>query len=531
MRNVTIVLCIIFNIQLSATIINIPFDQPTIQMGINTSVDGDTVLVQPNTYVENINFYGKNITLASLFLTIQDSTLILQTTIDGDNNGCVVKFTNSENTNALLYGFRIINGSSGYDGGGIFIDGASPSINYCLVNENRSKGIRIDDNSAPNIFNCTISYNYGDGIICTSNLTSHIENVIISNNQWGSGLTCIWSNPVIENSTIKDNYTFNCGAGIFLEQSSPTLTNMIISNNTAEPEHPDASSWGAGICMQSNCNPIITNTLISNNHCWGPGAAISAIIESNVTLINSTITSNLAQTASISIGSNSILNIINSILWGNTPYELNTNNSILNIEYSNIEGGESQIISNNSIINWLEGNINVSPNFMESGEHPFSLIETSPCIDTGIPDTTGLNLPLYDLIINQRIWDGDYNGSEIIDMGAYEFGAPSYVGVNESIIPHSTLPTFYIFNFPNPFNPSTTINFSIHSDSKVELAVYNVKGQKVKTLVDDDIGKGSHLFIWNGNDDNNNLVSSGVYLYKLNINGRTEAVNKCIMMK
>jgi len=62
---------------LFSTIINVPADQPTIQAGIDATVDADTVLVQPGTYVENVNFNGKLIAVGSLFLTTQDTTYII----------------------------------------------------------------------------------------------------------------------------------------------------------------------------------------------------------------------------------------------------------------------------------------------------------------------------------------------------------------------------------------------------------------------------------------------------------------------
>lgn len=85
--------------------------------------------------------------------------------------------------------------------------------------------------------------------------------------------------------------------------------------------------------------------------------------------------------------------------------------------------------------------------------------------------------------------------------------------------------------FPNPFNPLTTIEFSIYNDSKVELTIYNIKGQKIKTLAQNEFTKGLHSIIWNGDDELNNPVSSGTYFYKLNINGKTEAVKKCLLLK
>ncbi|MDP8267673.1 MAG: T9SS type A sorting domain-containing protein [Candidatus Tenebribacter davisii] len=86
-------------------------------------------------------------------------------------------------------------------------------------------------------------------------------------------------------------------------------------------------------------------------------------------------------------------------------------------------------------------------------------------------------------------------------------------------------------NHPNPFNPSTTIEFSIQNDSKVDISIFNIKGQKIKNLSSNEFVAGSHSIIWIGDNDNNNPVSSGIYYYKLNVNGRSGAVKKCILMK
>ncbi len=94
----------------SATIINIPDDYPSIQQGIDASADGDTVLVQPATYAENINFNGRNIALGSLFLTTGDMSYISQTVIDGNGSGSVVTFENGEDSTAMIMGFTIQNG-------------------------------------------------------------------------------------------------------------------------------------------------------------------------------------------------------------------------------------------------------------------------------------------------------------------------------------------------------------------------------------------------------------------------------------
>ncbi|MCF7920745.1 MAG: T9SS type A sorting domain-containing protein [Candidatus Cloacimonetes bacterium] len=86
-------------------------------------------------------------------------------------------------------------------------------------------------------------------------------------------------------------------------------------------------------------------------------------------------------------------------------------------------------------------------------------------------------------------------------------------------------------NYPNPFNPTTTISFSVPVESEVELIVYNVRGQKVKTLVSDILIRGKHSVIWNGDNESGTKTSSGVYFYNLIVNGKTEAVNKCLLLK
>ncbi len=93
---------------------------------------------------------------------------------------------------------------------------------------------------------------------------------------------------------------------------------------------------------------------------------------------------------------------------------------------------------------------------------------------------------------------------------------------------------FKLYNYPNPFNPSTKIRFQTSDFSDIENAeiiIYNIKGQKVKQLISDHISAGQHSIIWNGNDESGKPVSSGVYLYKLNVIGKTKVIRKCLLLK
>lgn len=93
------------------------------------------------------------------------------------------------------------------------------------------------------------------------------------------------------------------------------------------------------------------------------------------------------------------------------------------------------------------------------------------------------------------------------------------------------LPNILITNYPNPFNPSTTISFYVSQNSEfVNLEVFNIKGQKVKTLIYEEMQKGEHSIIWSGLDSNNKPVSSGIYLYKIKA-GNQELVNRMLLLK
>lgn len=87
-----------------------------------------------------------------------------------------------------------------------------------------------------------------------------------------------------------------------------------------------------------------------------------------------------------------------------------------------------------------------------------------------------------------------------------------------------------ISNYPNPFNPETTISYNLKEAGQVVLDVYNVKGQKVTSLVNEHQTSGSHAIVWNGKDNNNQSVASGVYLYKIR-SGKYSSTKKMILMK
>ncbi len=90
---------------------------------------------------------------------------------------------------------------------------------------------------------------------------------------------------------------------------------------------------------------------------------------------------------------------------------------------------------------------------------------------------------------------------------------------------------YQLSNYPNPFNPTTTISFSIPSENMVDVSIYNVRGQKVKTILAENLTRGEHQVVWSGLDHSDKPVSSGVYFYKLSVNGKSESIKKCLLLK
>jgi len=243
-------------VSVNATIINIPDDYPTIQEGINHGSHGDTVLVQPDTYCENLNFNGHNVVLASLFLTTGDTAYISSTIIDGNQSGSVVTFSSGEDSTAQIVGFTIQNGRAPSGGGICCRDHSHPMIINNIITGNWAYG-GVD--------------NGGGGIWCFYDSHPTIMNNIIagnSANEGGGGIQCFYScRPRIIDNIIRGN-SARLGSGIRCNfHSSPTISDNIISDNSA-------TTWGGGIYCYNHCSPTVSNNTISGNSASGIGGGL-----------------------------------------------------------------------------------------------------------------------------------------------------------------------------------------------------------------------------------------------------------------
>jgi hypothetical protein len=362
------------------------------------------------------------------------------------------------------------------------------------------------------------------------------DNIIITNNVGisYSGFSVglhkgILKNSIISNNSLVDEPMYN-GASSAISLACYDhfqIENTIISGNTSTDESCQTISIG-------NLNGydgyiVFDNCLISDNES-AKDYMMNVSANEGTYLNNVTFADNASSFSTLRAMDD--LTMRNCIMRDDTEYEIylfnTTSGIVLDVDNCNIKNGFDGIYNEFSAntINWGDDNISDYPLFDSLGTHPYALHSSSPCIDTGTPDTTGLFLPPWDLLYHQRVWDGDNNGTAVVDMGCYEFGADS-VGVARHPLP---VTDYRLTNYPNPFNPITTISYSVTQPTHVELTVYNIKGQKVKTLVNERKEAGEHLVVWDGSDRDNRPVASGVYFYQLST-GTKNMKKKMLLLK
>jgi len=336
---------VLFPLTALATIINIPDDYPTIQEGIDHGAYGDTVLVQPDTYFENVDFAGHSIVLASNFLFTEDPQDIVNTIIDGGGTYTTVSIQSGEDSNTRLVGFSITNGLGTGDwpnvrGGGVHIgSGAQPTIEHCYIHDNLTQG----------------NSNRGAGIYANS-AYCRVEKCRIYRNEsdMGAGITIGNSatGVVVEGCELFENTATNPGLGnqciIGVNYSSGvTISRTLIHHNI-----------GAGVRNFGSSGTTVMHCTISSNTTYG---IYNTYYGTNITGRNSILTFN------------DIANVENYTRQG--QYDC-----WVLCEYSDVLGGTGQ--------EWFGvGCIDADPVFVGLYNDDFSLRWGSPCIDSGDPNS------------------------------------------------------------------------------------------------------------------------------------------------
>ena len=236
-------------------VLYVPEDFQTIQFAISVATHENTVMVYPGTYVEEINFDGKLITVKSV--SGPDVTVI-----EGNQAGSVVTFPYFATEEAVLDGFTIRNGSA-VEGGGIHCGmDTSPTITNCTIVENEASdggGIFCDALSSPTISNCTISgnnaLNKGGGIYIYSGYAD-IANCTITNNNalgyGGGGIYCETSPSylTLKHCTLSGNSADFSGGALFLETYTEAIaTNCIFWGNSAS-QYDEICPYGYNVTIE-----------------------------------------------------------------------------------------------------------------------------------------------------------------------------------------------------------------------------------------------------------------------------------------
>jgi len=324
----------------------------TIQKGIESATDEDTVLVAAGTYYEHIDFMGKSILVKSE--SGPESTMIAKS----QDRMSIVSFASGEDTTSILDGFTIIGAYLAENGGGIYAESSSPRIISNIIKDNSAR-------------------EKGPGVFCRTGHPILEANTIMNNSGGGGGgVFMSYCNASIRNNLIKQNGSLD-GGGIFLLHCSGTTIeeNLIYSCST--------EARGGGVVISSSSNILVANNTIVDNTALQGGGGVCIWYSDSTALINNIIAGSTIGSGVYSYESSNSVIEYNDV-WNNTP-----------IDYDGISPGA--------------GCISADPWFCEPENHNYYLHSTSPCQGAG---QGGTDIGAYGV----GCGSGDANGDGAIDI-------------------------------------------------------------------------------------------------------------------
>lgn len=281
----------------------------------------------------------------------------------------------------------------------------------------------------------------------------------------------------------------------------------VIKGFTITDNDNGANLPGNGIYSNGD-NVMIANCIIKNNR-----TGIYLTNSSQASIYNNTIAHN---GVGIFMQIHPAPKIINNIISNNTESGIyrNTGHSLGNplFQYNDYYGNGVNFGFYGTA--WMPqpgtGDLYLDPLFVGGSPVDYHLTKLSPCIDAADPAS-----PL------------DPDGSRA-DIGAlFYYKSVGIESTAEAITPDG----FYLYRaYPNPFNPATAISYQLPTFSHAQLKIYNLQGQKIKTLVDEFQEAGLKSVVWNGSDDQGRKVATGIYVYQLTA-GRFSMTPKMLLLQ
>jgi hypothetical protein len=286
---------------------------------------------------------------------------------------------NRSESDPTLTNCTFSNNSAGWSGGGMYNSGGNPTLSNCIFSGNVSRDVgggMLNAQSNTILTYCTFignSAEYGGGMFNgNSNPTltkcTFTENFVrwFSYDTWpsGGGMINDNSHPTLTDCTFSANEALYNSGGMANWDSNPILTNCTFNNNSAH--------WsGGGMDNYYSSNPVLTNCIFSGNSA-GDGGGINNY-KSNPTLTNCTFAQNSAQKGNaIRCYSHKAayprgVELINCIFWDGGNEIWNSGGSMIDIAYSNIQGGQAAVYDPCELVVWGEGNIDADPLFADPG--------------------------------------------------------------------------------------------------------------------------------------------------------------------
>ena len=290
--------------------------------------------------------------------------------------------------------------------------------------------------------------------------------------------------------------------------------------------------WGTDITDYAGTVEI-DNCLFANNQTYGGARNIDFYRIADVSIVNCTFANNEGTYPDFLLVSSESTKIVNNIFSNNNAnYEIKAKNALIENCIFTKTNDIYRTYDNQPLVWGVNNLIGTDPLF--SGSDPAlpssyylysdDINGYSPAIDAGTMDAAilplGYTIPQFDAFGFNRVYGSG------IDIGCYE--SQGYTGNEEELNP--SVNALHLANYPNPFNPSTTISFTAKDPGHARLAIYNLKGQLVRSLLNSEVSGGKHSLAWDGRDDHGNATASGIYLYKLELNGATSS-KKMLMLK